>query len=49
MKKKILSIFTIMISISLIALPKDIDAKTITDFENEVAKYTADLQAKKIK
>ena len=49
MKKKILSIFTIMISISLIALPKDIDAKTITDFENEVAKYTADLQAKKDK
>ncbi len=35
--------------ISLIALPKDISAKTIQEFENEVAKYTKQLQEKKDK
>lgn len=49
MKNKIISILSVVITISLIALPIDIEAKTITDFENEVAKYTAELQAKKDK
>lgn len=42
--------FLLIISlISLIALPKDISAKTIQQFENEVAKYTKELQEKKDK
>lgn len=35
--------------ISFIALPKDVSAKTIQEFENEVAKYTKQLQEKKDK
>lgn len=45
-RKNILLIISL---ISLIALPKDISAKTIQQFENEVAKYTKELQEKKDK
>lgn len=49
MKKKIIRILSVVSLISFLALPKDIGAKSIKDFENEVAKYTAELQAKKDK
>ena len=48
MNKKILLILIVGI-VSFIALPTDTYAKTIKEFENEVAKYTSELQAKKDK
>lgn len=48
MKKKILLILIVGI-VSFIALPTDTNAKTIKEFENEVAKYTKELQDKKNK
>ena len=46
-KRKRLIILIMLIS--FIALPKDVSAKTIQEFENEVAKYTKQLQEKKDK
>lgn len=48
MKKK-RQLLVIVALISFIALPKEISAKTIQQFEQEVAKYTAELQEKKNK
>lgn len=48
MKKKILFIVIVGI-VSFNALPIDTNAKTIQEFENEVAKYTSDLQEKQNK
>lgn len=48
MKTQIKILFIVLL-IFLYALPKEIEAKTIRDFENEVAKYTAELQEKKDK
>ena len=48
MTKKIGFIFLIII-IFFVALPKNIKAKTIKEFENEIAKYTNELQEKKNK
>ena len=45
-QKKVLLLFVLL---SFIALPKDTYAKTIQEFENEVAKYTKELQEKKDK
>ena len=47
-KTKIVSV-TIIISLlmTLVALPINTSAKTIKQFEDEVAKYTKELQAKK--
>lgn len=49
MNKKRLFYSLILVIISFIALPNDISAKTIKEFEEEVAKYTAQLQEKKDK
>ena len=50
MKKKYISLLTIIICIvSLIALPIGTKAKTITEFEAEVKKYTQELEAIKSK
>ena len=48
MKKKVLLILIVSI-VSFVALPTNTNAKTIQEFENEVAKYTKDLQEKKNK
>ena len=48
MKKRILLILIVGI-VSFTALPTDTYAKTIQEFENEVAKYTKELQEKKDK
>ena len=42
-------LLVIVALISFIALPKEISAKTIQQFEQEVAKYTNELQEKKNK
>lgn len=47
--KKLNKVLIVTLTISLLALPKDIEAKTVKDFENEIAKYTADLKAKQDK
>lgn len=49
MSKKLIKVISIVSLISLVALPNNIKAKSIKDFENEVAKYTSELQAKKDK
>lgn len=46
MKKKVMKNHFIVLAISLIALPLNASAQTLKDFEDEVAKYTAELQAK---
>ena len=48
MIKKV-TFLSLLVLISIVALPKDISAKTIKEFENEVAKYTNELQEKKDK
>ena len=48
MKKSIKTLLIVAL-ISLIALPKSVSAKTIQQFEQEVAKYTKELQEKKDK
>lgn len=49
-KKKLISTALILsLIVSYIILPIDTKAKTIKEFEEEVAKYTAELQAKKDK
>ena len=40
---------TFVIALVLLLTPVVTNAKTVTDFENEVARYTADLQAKQAK
>ncbi len=48
--KKGISNYIIFIVLALVSLfPYNIKAKTVKDFENEVAKYTSELQAKKDK
>lgn len=47
MKKFIISLVVIVILVSYVALPMNTSAKTIAQFEAEVAKFTAELQAKK--
>lgn len=50
MMKKIISGFLVIVLIIVtISLPIEVKAKTISEFEAEVAKYTAELQAKKDK
>ncbi len=49
MNKVLKYLFLIALFISVVALPTDIEAKTIQEFENEVAKYTSQLQEKKNK
>ncbi len=46
MKKVLISITLLSIIVSFVALPLDTSAKTIQQFEEEVKKYTAELQAK---
>lgn len=46
MKKYIALTLAILLLVSLVALPVDTKAKTITDFENEVNRYTAQLKEK---
>ena len=45
--KKIKIFLAIVMLVSIIALPMNTNAKTIAQFEAEVAKFTAELQAKK--
>ncbi len=48
-KKVLTSLIILSLTVSYIILPIDTSAKTIKQFEDEVAKYTAELQAKKDK
>ena len=47
MKKSLISLTCFLLIVSFVALPMDTAAKTIQQFEEEVNKYTQDLQAKK--
>lgn len=47
MKKLPIIFLIIVLLVSLVALPRDTEAKTIAEFEEEVRKFTAELQAKK--
>ncbi len=47
MYKSIIKIIVIVLVVSLVALPIDTKAKTISEFEAEMNKYSAELQAKK--
>lgn len=49
MKKNFKKYLLLTLVISLVALPYNASAQTLKDFENEVAKYTAELQAKQDK
>jgi len=49
MQKQIKKFLVFTLIISLAALPKNTFAQTLSDFENEVAKYTAELKAKQDK
>lgn len=49
MKKNFKKYLLLTLVISLVALPYNASAKTVSDLEKEVAKYTAELQAKKDK
>ena len=49
MKKTIVGVITLSLIVSYTILPIDTSAKTIKQFEAEVAKYTAELEAKKNK
>ncbi len=47
MKKLLVGTSIILLLVSYIALPIDTSAKTIQEFENEVSKYTQELETKK--
>lgn len=47
--KKIRICLMLIISVSLLALPKDTKAVTLKEYENQVAKYTAELKEKEAK
>lgn len=49
MRKQMKKFLVFTLIISLVALPKNTFAQTLSDFENEVAKYTAELKAKQDK
>ena len=50
MKKVVIKIsFIVVFTISLLALPKDVFATTLKQYEDQVAKYTAELQEKEAK
>ena len=47
MKKLLVGTSIILLLVSFIALPTDTSAKTIQEFENEVTRYTQELENKK--
>ena len=49
MKKIVVAVITLSLIVSYAILPIDTSAKTIREFEAEVAKYTSELEAKKNK
>ena len=47
MKKLLVGTSIILLLVSFVALPVDTSAKTIQEFENEVTKYTQEMERKR--